>query len=109
MCRTGRRIGLAWRSPADHDACSAWRPVDSRAVTLYEHTSHEVRCDLCDKPKQNGETDVITFFAGEENGESIMKSADVCRDCRARPIEDLLAKLTDLGAIFGVRRSTESA
>ena len=78
-------------------------------MTLYEHTSHEVRCDLCDKPKQNGETDVITFFAGEEDGEPILKSADVCRECRARPIEELLAKLTDLGAIFGVRRSTESA
>ena len=52
-------------------------------VTLFLHTTHEVRCDLCDKPQQQGETDVITFFAGETNEEPVQKSMDVCRTAGA--------------------------
>lgn len=76
---------------------------------MFEHTTHEVRCDLCDKPKQGGETDITTFFAGEQDSEPVLKSMDVCRDCRTRPIVDLLSKLTDLGRMFQVRRSIQAA
>lgn len=76
-------------------------------VTLFLHTTHEVRCDLCDKPQQQGETDVITFFAGETNEEPVQKSMDVCRDCRSLLISDLLAELGELGHVFGARRSSE--
>jgi len=44
-----------------------YRPVNSPIVTLYEHTSYEVRCDLCDKPQEQGQTDVITFFTGDSD------------------------------------------
>jgi len=68
--------------------------------------TYQVRCDLCDKPQEQGQTDVITFFAGETEGEPVLKSMDVCRECRSRPIADLLAKLGGLGHVFGVRRNS---
>ena len=64
---------------------------------------------LCDKPKQCGETDIITFFAGEEHGEPVLKSKDVCHDCQTWPIIEPLSKMTDLSHVFQVSLSVQAA
>jgi len=74
---------------------------------LFEHIRREVRCDICGQPRQQGETDVVNLVADPNIDGPVLKSVDVCRECRSRPISDLLAKLVDLGHVFGPRVSSE--
>ena len=76
-------------------------------MTLHVHTTHTLNCDICGKPKQDGETDIVNFVVDLNDGETVLKSMDVCRDCRTRPIEDMLARLGELGHLFQVRLSNE--
>ena len=76
-------------------------------MTLHVHKSYALKCDICGKPKQDGETDIVNLVADPNLEEPTLKSVDVCRDCRDRPIADLLARITELGHVFGPRLSTE--
>jgi hypothetical protein len=53
-------------------------------VTLHVHKSYELKCDICGKPNQDGETDIVNLVADPNLEEPTLKSVDVCRDCRDR-------------------------